>query len=105
MTPSVREPAGGSGQVVECCGQTEPALFRLLADPRSRVEIRCGIADEDPDELRALLGQPAEGHLKARPISTAVNNVRNNGPQLLDEPPRTTGSSPGKRSSAAGTRS
>jgi putative SOS response-associated peptidase YedK len=40
---------------------------------------------QDLDELRALLGQPAEGHLRARPVSTAVNNVRNNGPQLLDE--------------------
>ncbi|MFG3013829.1 SOS response-associated peptidase [Streptomyces cinerochromogenes] len=36
-----------------------------------------------PDELRALLGLPAGGHLDARPVSTAVNNVRNNGPQLL----------------------
>lgn len=42
-------------------------------------------AHQDPDELRALLGQPAGGHLDARPVSTAVNNVRNNGPQLLDE--------------------
>lgn len=39
---------------------------------------------QDPDELRDLLGQPADGHLDARPVSTAVNNVRNNGPQLLD---------------------
>ncbi|SEB95695.1 Putative SOS response-associated peptidase YedK [Streptomyces sp. 2231.1] len=36
------------------------------------------------DELRALLEQPAGGHLDARPVSTAVNNVRNNGPHLLD---------------------
>ncbi|MFF9771865.1 SOS response-associated peptidase [Streptomyces sp. NPDC014636] len=34
--------------------------------------------------LRALLGQPAGGHLNARPVSKAVNNVRNNGPHLLD---------------------
>ncbi|MGP4091574.1 SOS response-associated peptidase [Streptomyces sp. KR55] len=40
---------------------------------------------QDPDELRALLTQPAGGHLDARPVSTAVNNVRNNGPQLLEE--------------------
>lgn len=38
-----------------------------------------------PDALRALLSRPADGHLDARPVSTAVNNVRNNGPQLLDE--------------------
>jgi putative SOS response-associated peptidase YedK len=40
---------------------------------------------QDPAELRALLTQPANGHLRARPVSTAVNNTRNNGPQLLDE--------------------
>ncbi|GAA4811972.1 SOS response-associated peptidase [Streptomyces ziwulingensis] len=39
---------------------------------------------QDPDALRALLGQPAYGHLEARPVSPAVNNVRNNGPELLD---------------------
>ncbi|MFF9817661.1 SOS response-associated peptidase [Streptomyces sp. NPDC014006] len=40
---------------------------------------------DDAEELRALLTQPAGGHLDARPVSPAVNNTRNNGPQLLDE--------------------
>ncbi|MCX4706268.1 SOS response-associated peptidase [Streptomyces sp. NBC_01373] len=40
---------------------------------------------QDPDDLRALLTQPADGHLDARPVSPSVNNVRNNGPHLLDE--------------------
>ncbi|MEV0375889.1 SOS response-associated peptidase [Streptomyces sp. NPDC050636] len=40
---------------------------------------------EDADELRALLAAPAAGHLDARAVSTAVNDVRNNGPHLLDE--------------------
>ncbi|MEU1039655.1 SOS response-associated peptidase [Streptomyces sp. NPDC005907] len=39
----------------------------------------------DPDELRSLLGRPADGHLETRPVTTAVNSVRNNGPQLLDK--------------------
>ena len=39
------------------------------------------------DDLRALLTPPADGHLAARPVSPAVNSVRNNGPQLLDEVP------------------
>lgn len=39
---------------------------------------------EDPDHLRALLTRPADGELDARPVSTAVNNTRSNGPQLLD---------------------
>ncbi|MGX1267576.1 SOS response-associated peptidase [Streptomyces phaeoluteigriseus] len=41
-------------------------------------------AHQDPDELRSLLGRPADGHLDVRPVSPAVNNVRNNGPHLLD---------------------
>ena len=39
---------------------------------------------QDPDELRALLTTPAHGHLDARAVSTAVNDVRNNGEHLLD---------------------
>ncbi|MEU8456407.1 SOS response-associated peptidase [Streptomyces griseoaurantiacus] len=41
-------------------------------------------AHQDPEALRALLSQPAGGHLDAREVSTAVNNVRNNGPHLLE---------------------
>ncbi|MFE4018494.1 SOS response-associated peptidase [Streptomyces sp. NPDC059101] len=44
-------------------------------------------AHQDTDELRAVLATPAAGHLDARPVSTAVNNVRNNGPHLLDPIP------------------
>ncbi|MFE7314303.1 SOS response-associated peptidase [Streptomyces sp. NPDC057555] len=44
-------------------------------------------AHQDADELRALLATPAGGRLDARAVSTAVNNVRNNGPHLLDEVP------------------
>ncbi|OUC91873.1 DUF159 family protein, partial [Streptomyces swartbergensis] len=40
---------------------------------------------EDPDQLRTLLTPPAGGHLNARPVPTTVNDVRNNGPQLLEE--------------------
>ena len=40
---------------------------------------------QNADDVRALLTRPADGHLDARPVSPAVNNVRNNGPQLLDE--------------------
>jgi putative SOS response-associated peptidase YedK len=40
---------------------------------------------QDPEDLRALLTQPADGQMDAKPVSLAVNNVRNNGPQLLDE--------------------
>ncbi|MFI6850439.1 SOS response-associated peptidase [Kitasatospora sp. NBC_00085] len=41
----------------------------------------------NPDELRALLHAPADGELTATPVSLAVNNVRNNGPELLEPVP------------------
>ncbi|NYV77574.1 SOS response-associated peptidase [Streptomyces sp. UH6] len=40
---------------------------------------------DDAGHLRALLTRPADGNLDARPVSTAVNSTRSNGPQLLDE--------------------
>ncbi|MEV8038131.1 SOS response-associated peptidase [Streptomyces sp. NPDC086182] len=43
---------------------------------------------QNTDDLRGLLTRPADGHLAVRPVSQAVNNVRNNGPHLLDELPR-----------------
>ncbi len=42
---------------------------------------------EDPDLLRELLVPAAPGRLDAYPVSTAVNNVRNNGPELLEPLP------------------
>ena len=41
----------------------------------------------DPDVLRGLLVPAAPGRLEAFPVSTAVNNVRNNGPELVDPLP------------------
>ncbi|MFI9272139.1 SOS response-associated peptidase [Kitasatospora sp. NPDC052896] len=41
----------------------------------------------DPAQLRPLLHTPADGHLTVRPVSIAVNSVRNNGPALLTEDP------------------
>ena len=37
----------------------------------------------DPDDLRSLLVPAAPGRLEAYPVSTQVNNVRNNGPDLV----------------------
>jgi putative SOS response-associated peptidase YedK len=42
-------------------------------------------ATTDPDALRELMAPPPEGLLRAYPVSTEVSNVRNNGPQLVDE--------------------
>jgi putative SOS response-associated peptidase YedK len=42
-------------------------------------------ARTDGEELRDLLAPPPSGRMRAYPVSTAVSNVRNNGPELLKE--------------------
>jgi putative SOS response-associated peptidase YedK len=44
-------------------------------------------AIDDPDELRGLLVPAAPGLLTAYPVATTVNNVKNNGPELVDPLP------------------
>ena len=44
-------------------------------------------AVDDPDELRGLLVPAAPGLLSAYPVATTVNNVKNNGPELVDPLP------------------
>jgi putative SOS response-associated peptidase YedK len=55
----------------------EPERYAAWLDP----------ALSDPDELRKLLVPAAPGRLEAYPVSTQVNSVRNNGPELLDPLP------------------
>jgi putative SOS response-associated peptidase YedK len=38
----------------------------------------------DVEEIRALMGPPREGSLEIFPVSTEVNSIRNNGPQLTE---------------------
>ncbi|MBT2453151.1 SOS response-associated peptidase family protein [Streptomyces sp. ISL-43] len=52
----------------------EPGGYDAWIDP----------AHHDTDDLRALLHTPAEGRLAVTAVTTAVNNVRNNGPHLLE---------------------
>jgi putative SOS response-associated peptidase YedK len=52
----------------------EPDRFAAWLDP----------ARTDPDGLRELLVPAAPGRLEAYPVSTQVNNVRNNGPELVE---------------------
>ena len=40
-------------------------------------------SNEDVEQLRSMLGPPPEELLEAYEVSTEVNNVRNNGPHLL----------------------
>ncbi len=59
----------------------EPERYAAWLDPGT----------SDVEQLTGLLVPAAPGRLEAYPVSTQVNNVRNNGPELLDpvdaEPP------------------
>ncbi|WP_333773584.1 SOS response-associated peptidase [Streptomyces sp. IBSBF 3136] len=70
-------------EATDAAGRVHPRMPLALTE--DHYEAWLDPTHQDPDELRSLLAQPADGHLDTRPVSTAVNNVRNNGPQLLDE--------------------
>jgi putative SOS response-associated peptidase YedK len=55
----------------------EPRRYAAWLDPQL----------SDPDALKKLLVPAAPGRLEAYPVSTEVNNVRNNGAELLDPLP------------------
>jgi putative SOS response-associated peptidase YedK len=55
----------------------EPERYAAWLDPTAK----------DPDELRRLLVPAAPGRLVAHPVSTKVNNVRNNGADLTEPLP------------------
>ncbi|MEU7429250.1 SOS response-associated peptidase [Streptomyces sp. NPDC040750] len=69
-------------EATDAAGHVHPRMPLALTE--DHYEAWLDPTHHDADELRALLGQPGGGHLDARPVSTAVNNVRNNGPHLLD---------------------
>jgi putative SOS response-associated peptidase YedK len=54
---------------------------------RERTSAWLDPAHDDPDELRGLLVPAAPGRLTAFPVSTEVNSVRNNGPELIEPIP------------------
>ncbi len=43
--------------------------------------------NNDVDAVRQLMAPPEPGSLESYPVSKAVNNVRNNGPELLESIP------------------
>ncbi|MEU5163649.1 SOS response-associated peptidase [Streptomyces sp. NPDC020875] len=72
-------PADGPGSLAEI----HPRMPLMLTPDRwadwldpARTEV---------EDLRSLLVPPPEGLMRAYPVSTAVSNVRNNGPELLTE--------------------
>jgi putative SOS response-associated peptidase YedK len=70
-------------EATDAAGRVHPRMPLALTEAHYDAWLDPG--HQDPDRLRTLLTRPADGHLHARPVSTAVNDVRNNGPQLLDE--------------------
>ena len=71
----------------------EPALRRLhdrmpLAMPRDRWQDWLSPAVTEADSVRAMLAPPSPGGFQAVPVSTQVNDVRNNAPDLLRPLPR-----------------
>ncbi|MFF0852993.1 SOS response-associated peptidase [Streptomyces sp. NPDC003280] len=69
-------------EATDAAGHVHPRM--PLALNENHYEAWLDPAHQDQEDLRALLDRPAGGRLDALPVSTAVNNVRNNGPQLLD---------------------
>jgi putative SOS response-associated peptidase YedK len=55
----------------------EPERYAAWLDPTAK----------DPEQLRSLLVPAAPGTLVAHPVSTKVNNVRNNGADLTEPLP------------------
>jgi putative SOS response-associated peptidase YedK len=70
----------------------EPALAAIhdrmpLILPPDRWDTWLDPTERDPDTVRALLQPPDPGRFVAVPVSTRVNAVANNGPELLDPAP------------------
>jgi putative SOS response-associated peptidase YedK len=53
--------------------------------PADRWDTWLDPARTEPEELRGLLAPPPPGSLRAYPVSTAVSDARNNGPELITE--------------------
>ncbi len=69
-------------QAEDALGQIHDRMPLMVA--RDRWTHWLDPATSEPDELRGLLVPAAPGLLRADPVSTAVNNVRNNGPELVE---------------------
>ncbi|MFH9819322.1 SOS response-associated peptidase [Streptomyces sp. NPDC017230] len=70
-------------QATDAAGRVHPRMPLAVAE--EHYDAWLDPAHQDPEGLRGLLNQPGDGHLNARPVSTAVNNVRNDGPRLLED--------------------
>ena len=78
-TPLPDIPAGGPGSLADI----HPRMPLVL--PADRWDAWLDPSRTDPEALRPLLAPPPAGTVRAYPVSTAVSDVRNNGPELLTE--------------------
>lgn len=72
-------PAEGPGSLADI----HPRMPLMLTE--DRWDAWLDPARTAPEELRELLAPPPGGLMRAYPVATAVSNVRNNGPELLEE--------------------
>jgi putative SOS response-associated peptidase YedK len=95
-----RDPAVPEGSDVDPWLWTGTVLTTSAPDDLGRIHDRMPLlvergryaewldpARDDPDELASLLVPAAPGRLTAYPVATTVNNVRNNGAELVEPIP------------------
>jgi len=91
-----RSPDAPGGQLLSCTVITTEATddvgrihdrMPMLVEPQ-RFAAWLDPALTHPDEVRSLLVPAAQGHLESHPVSTAVNKVTNNGPELVKPAPQ-----------------
>jgi putative SOS response-associated peptidase YedK len=89
-----KDPADAEGRFLHSLTVITTSATRLMEDLHDRMPILLperswaswlDPANHDVDALQTLLNDPEDdGLLELRPVDIAVNNVRNNGPQLLE---------------------
>ncbi len=93
-TCTVVTTAAETGLLAGATGEADAPAPQSLSDihPRMPLVLRperwdawLDPARTDPGDVLPLLAPPPSGLLRAYPVSTQVSNVRNNGPQLVEE--------------------
>ncbi|AUA11372.1 SOS response-associated peptidase [Streptomyces sp. SID8382] len=84
-TEADKEPFGGVSrdEGPRSLAEIHPRMPLVLSEDRWASWLDPGRTD--PDDLLPLLAPPPSGLLRAYPVATGVSDVRNNGPELLDE--------------------
>jgi putative SOS response-associated peptidase YedK len=89
-----RGPEGDADTPLETCAMVTCDANKLAAEVHDRMPVILDACDYDawlspatePDELLRLLVPFDSDRMSARPVSTTVNNARNEGPECIAEP-------------------